>query len=88
MLTSSTNCVLRAGVYCVPLLPSTLIQANCKLSPVKRCCLNISRHFGAAETVMLLLSRGMGALWRLSYEIQIKQLPIDIDSSLFTLSTV
>jgi len=56
----------------MPVLPSTLIQANCKLSPVKRCCLNIVLHLDVVETVMLLLSHGMVAFWRLSYEIHIK----------------
>jgi hypothetical protein len=88
MLTSSSNRVLRAGLYCMPLLPSTMIQVNCELRPVKRCCVNIFRHFGEAVTVMLLISRGMVALWQLSYEIRIKQLSIVIDSPLFTLRTV
>jgi hypothetical protein len=88
MLTSASNRVLRAGVNCFPLLPSTLTQANCKLRPVERCCLNILRHFSATETVMLPFSRRMVALWRLFYEIRTKQLSIVIDSSLFTLRIV
>ena len=38
MLTSSFNCMLCVGVYCMPLYPTTLIQTNCKLRPVKILC--------------------------------------------------
>jgi hypothetical protein len=88
MLTSF-NRVVRAGIYFMPLLPSTVIQANCKLRPIKRCCLNILRHLPQrGVTCYVTLCYGMVALWRLSYEIHFKQTSIVIDSSLFTQRTV